>query len=107
MTNFNPLGLAAKNLEFIKKTIETSLSKNNRTFVYVFGSRASGRHRKYSDLDLWIESEKTIEAKTLQALRELFSDSDLPIQVDIVTPEICLAEYSDSIQQQKKLWFSF
>jgi predicted nucleotidyltransferase len=52
--------------------------------VYVFGSRATGRTRYLSDLDLLLDCETPIDPSTLQALLEAFDESDLPIEVDVV-----------------------
>ncbi len=52
--------------------------------VWAFGSRVSGRARPYSDLDLAIISEQPLPIDVLAALKEDFSESDLPWKVDIV-----------------------
>ena len=52
--------------------------------VWVFGSRATGRARRYSDLDLAIDAGRTLSLDETAALGEAFSDSDLPYRVDIV-----------------------
>ena len=60
-----------------------------RTFVpgckvRAFGSRVSGEAQKFSDLDLAVEGEKTLEIATIAKLKEAFSESDLPIKIDIL-----------------------
>ncbi len=52
--------------------------------VWVFGSRATGRARRYSDLDLAIDAGRPLSLDETAALAEAFSDSDLPYRVDIV-----------------------
>jgi uncharacterized protein len=52
--------------------------------VYVFGSRARGTAKPFSDLDLAVDAEATIPPDRLDSLREAFSESDLPILVDLV-----------------------
>jgi predicted nucleotidyltransferase len=52
--------------------------------VWVFGSRATGRARRYSDLDLAIDAGRQLSLDETGALAEAFSDSDLPYRVDIV-----------------------
>ena len=47
----------------------------------VFGSRATGRSRRFSDLDVCIRSPITLG--TLGGLREAFDESDLPFVVDL------------------------
>jgi predicted nucleotidyltransferase len=52
--------------------------------VWVFGSRAAGRARHHSDLDLAIDAGAPLTLDQTAALAEAFSDSDLPYRVDIV-----------------------
>ena len=52
--------------------------------VWVFGSRATGRARRYSDLDLTIDAGRRLTLDEAAILRETFEESDLPYQVDIV-----------------------
>ncbi len=52
--------------------------------VWVFGSRAKRSARRFSDLDLAIISEQPLPFETGGALREDFSESDLPFRVDIL-----------------------
>ena len=54
------------------------------TKVWVFGSRVTGRARRYSDLDLAIDAGRRLTLDEIAALAEAFSDSDLPYQVDLV-----------------------
>jgi predicted nucleotidyltransferase len=55
-----------------------------RAQAYVFGSRATGRGKRFSDLDIALEIEDGLTIETLAKLREAFSESDLPMTVDIV-----------------------
>ncbi|HVH79838.1 MAG TPA: nucleotidyltransferase domain-containing protein [Stellaceae bacterium] len=52
--------------------------------VWVFGSRATGRARHYSDLDLVIDAERRLTLDETGQLADAFTDSDLPYRVDIV-----------------------
>jgi type I restriction enzyme S subunit len=52
--------------------------------VWVFGSRATGRARRYSDLDLAIDAGRRLTLDETAILREAFEESDLPYRVDIV-----------------------
>ena len=54
------------------------------TKAWVFGSRATGRARRYSDLDLAIDAGRRLSLDELAELTEAFSDSDLPYKVDII-----------------------
>lgn len=50
--------------------------------VVVFGSRASGRYRSASDLDLALKG--TVGAADILALQDAFYESDLAIEVDVL-----------------------
>jgi predicted nucleotidyltransferase len=52
--------------------------------AWVFGSRATGRARRYSDLDLTIDAGRRLRLDETARLTEAFSDSDLPYRVDLL-----------------------
>ncbi len=52
--------------------------------VRVFGSRAKGAPKPYSDLDLALNGGEPLPLAVLADLAEAFSTSDLPFKVDIV-----------------------
>ena len=52
--------------------------------VVVFGSRATGRSKPFSDLDLAILGDVAVPSPTLAALADDFDESSLPFRVDIV-----------------------
>ena len=54
------------------------------TRAWVFGSRATGRARRYSDLDLAIDAGRRLTLDEIAGLTEAFSDSDLPYKVDLI-----------------------
>lgn len=53
--------------------------------VYLFGSRANGRARKYSDVDLALKNGAAqIDRDVISRLRTAFEFSDLPYRVDLI-----------------------
>ena len=50
----------------------------------MFGSRATGKARRYSDLDLAIVGSGSLNLRTLGRLLMEFEESDLPFTVDVV-----------------------
>ncbi|WVH09653.1 MAG: Nucleotidyltransferase domain protein [Fluviibacter phosphoraccumulans EoVTN8] len=52
--------------------------------VWAFGSRATGKAKKFSDLDLCIDTGKPLGLNLASALAEDFAESDLPWKVDLV-----------------------
>ena len=51
--------------------------------VWIFGSRAAGRARPYSDLDLVIDAGRPLRLDELGRLAEAFCESELPYRVDV------------------------
>lgn len=66
--------------------------------VLVFGSRASGRARRHSDLDLAIAG-PVPDALTLAELRLDFEESDLPFKVDVLALEEAPARLRREIER--------
>ncbi len=52
--------------------------------VDVFGSRAGGRVKPYSDLDLVLEGSSALPPALIGTLAEAFDESLLPFKVDLV-----------------------
>ena len=52
--------------------------------LFIFGSRARGTNRKFSDIDLGVEGQKKLSPKEYLALITSLDDSDLPYKVDVV-----------------------
>ncbi len=50
--------------------------------VYVFGSRVTGKHKKFSDLDICLKDD--ISDYEYEILKEKFEKSDLLFKVDLV-----------------------
>ena len=88
-------GISKEQYAWLKKILNTYLPGLK---VHVFGSRARGDHKKYSDLDLAIESEKQIASKTLMELQEQFAASSLPFKVDLVELQKIEPDFRKNIQ---------
>jgi predicted nucleotidyltransferase len=64
----------------IVKNILGDYAKDTR----VFGSRAKGIHKKFSDLDLCITHTAPLPLEEVGRLAHAFTESDLPFTVDVV-----------------------
>ncbi len=67
--------------------------------VWAFGSRVTGRARKYSDLDLAVFPPSPLRLKDYGQLREAFEESDLDICVDIVDWPQASPEFRRCVEQ--------
>ncbi len=56
----------------------------NEYKIFIFGSRATGAAKKFSDYDVGIIGKKPVEWKVLSLADEAFEESDFPFKVDIV-----------------------
>ena len=75
-------GLEKRHLEFVKHILTKYVHDGSAKF-YIFGSRAKGNYRKYSDIDIAIESNNfTDEIKS--KLEFEFENSTLPYEVDVI-----------------------
>ena len=67
-------------IEIIRKIFLPYTSKIKK--IILFGSRATGKAKPYSDIDIAIVGE--LSAEELTEIRELFEESSLPIEVDVI-----------------------
>jgi len=81
MNGLSPLALSADELAVVKAILVRHVPEAS---VWVFGSRATGKAKKYSDLDLCIKANQALGLDLMSAMAEDFSESDLPWKVDIV-----------------------
>lgn len=66
----------------IKNTALKYLGKDCRLFI--FGSRAEGKNRKFSDIDLGIWGKTKIPGHLIVKVQEELENSRLPYKVDVV-----------------------
>ena len=75
-------GLDKRHINFIIETLKQNLPNGE---FYIFGSRAKGTNKEYSDIDIAVKcNDKKISADVLGNLLITFTDSTLPYEVDIV-----------------------
>jgi predicted nucleotidyltransferase len=76
------LAVSSTHLDIVRNILSTYLPANAK--VWAFGSRASGRVKTYSDLDLLIDAGRRLTLAESADLSEAFSESDLPWKVDFI-----------------------
>lgn len=59
----------------------------NGVEVLLFGSRAKGTAREFSDIDLCIKSDRPVSHTDLSNWKERFQNSNIPYKVDVVLYE--------------------
>lgn len=71
------------------------------TKVWIFGSRAKGRARRYSDLDLAVDAGRQLTIDETAALRDHFDECDLPYKVDLIDWHAAGARFRELIAAQR------
>jgi len=75
------IDLPPEHLEIVRTVLRSSVPQYD---VWAFGSRVSHRAQPFSDLDLAIVSDSPLGFGQLGDLCDAFSESDLPIKVDLL-----------------------
>lgn len=81
MTTATMLALSKHQVRTLRDIVERVLPGAQ---AWVFGSRATGRARPFSDVDLLITRPAALSWAERAELRDAFEASDLPFRVDIV-----------------------
>lgn len=81
MTARAPPDIEARHLAIVRRILREHVPHCR---IWAFGSRALGKAKRFSDLDLAIECDRPLSLERNAALAEAFSESDLPWKVDIV-----------------------
>lgn len=65
--------------------------------VFIFGSRITGQHHPYSDVDLLYRTPSQLPTGFLSNLKESLEDSRFPYAVDLVDENDLAASYRDNV----------
>ena len=90
-------GLSAKDWRTVNQLVIEPLSTQHHAQVWVFGSRARGQQRPFSDLDILVDSESPLEPALLGEIRAALEESNLPIKVDLVELNTLADAYRDQV----------
>ena len=93
------LALSGEELSVVKAILRAHLP--NSVTVHVFGSRAVGQPKAWSDLDLLLEAAAPVPLSTIATLTEVFEESELPWKVDIVDRRTISEGFGRLIDQSK------
>ncbi|WP_298269499.1 nucleotidyltransferase family protein [Geobacter sp.] len=75
------IDVAPQYLETVKAILRRHVPDRE---VWVFGSRATGTAKQYSDLDLAVIGDTPLDFGRLALLENDFDESELPFKVDVV-----------------------
>ena len=94
-----PIDIRADHLRIVHDVLARHLPDGVR--VWVFGSRATWATKDSSDLDLALEGDTQVPARSLAALESAFEDSDLPYAVDVVDVNRIGRRFRRIVEQQR------
>ena len=69
--------------------------------VWVFGSRATGKAKRFSDLDLAVDAGRPLTLSEQARISDAFTESPLPWRVDIVDMQTVSDRFRHIIDEQK------
>lgn len=95
-------GVDDNSWDILRKLVLDPL-KSYGSRVYLFGSRARGTYRKFSDVDLLIEANITnpVTLHQLYEIRSAIEDSRFPYKVDLVDSTELAESYRDQVHSEK------
>jgi uncharacterized protein len=93
-------GLEPKHLEILNQLLFMPLKKHGAR-VWVFGSRARGDHKKFSDLDVLFEESQPLPMSALSKIKEDLEESVLPIKVDLVDLQHLAESYRPNVLHER------
>ena len=99
MTRPRVIDISADHRELVLQILRTHLPRGTK--AWVFGSRASGRARRYSDLDLAIDIRRRLTLDETASLADAFSESDLTYRVDVVDWRAIDDRFRQIIKQER------
>ena len=94
-----PIDIRADHLRIVHDVLARHLPDGVR--VWVFGSRATWATKDSSDLDLALEGDGEIPARSLAALESAFEDSDLPYAVDVVDVKRIGERFQETVRRHR------
>ncbi len=70
--------------------------------VYIFGSRATGKNHPFSDVDILIEGEVSMETSLkLGFIKEFFEESNFPYKIDLVVEKDLAQNYRPGVIKER------
>ncbi len=94
----SPIDISNDQLKIVLDILQKHLDEHTK--IWVFGSRAKGLAKKFSDLDLAIDAGKTLSFDKLTDLEDAFVESDFAYKVDIVDLQNVKESFKQIITEQ-------
>ena len=86
------------------KDLVLDMLKDQKTKVFIFGSRAYGDNTNTSDIDIGLLPYEEIEPKKITLLKEKLEDLNVPYKVEIVDFNEVSEEFKNEALKKIILW---
>jgi type I restriction enzyme, S subunit len=95
------IDLTIEQLETVKQILKKHLPTG--IVIWVFGSRATGTAKEYSDLDIALQTEngQRLEFELIVKLMDDFVESNLPFKVDVIDYNAASGIFKQNVDSQK------
>jgi predicted nucleotidyltransferase len=95
-------GLSEKEFQFLKEKLIQPL-KDYHCRVYLFGSRATAKQKKFSDIDILysVDQNHPLPSYFISNLLIELEDSNFPYKVDLVDDKKLAKSYQPQIENEK------
>lgn len=96
----SPFGFTEQEFAFLMENFVSPLKKLGAR-VYLFGSRATGKQQKFSDVDLLFSSSPQLPSAEVYVLLAKMEESSFPYKIDLVNEAELAHSYKDSVNRDK------
>jgi predicted nucleotidyltransferase len=69
--------------------------------VWIFGSRARGDHKTFSDVDILYSLQPSLRLADLGNIRETIEESNFPFKVDLVDENVLAESYREQVLRER------
>lgn len=98
-------GLKPSEIQEMKKLFQDFFGDLDDAKIYLFGSRATGKYKEFSDIDIAVNSKSSDLSKKISLFNEGWEKSKLPYKVDITSWKDIYKPYLPRIRKEKiTLW---
>jgi len=72
--------------------------------IYLFGSRARGKHSQWSDIDLALDAKKPLEPTRIDEINSMLKESNIPYSIVVLDFHSASKDMQNSIKQEGIQW---
>jgi predicted nucleotidyltransferase len=98
-------GLKPEEQRQVKDLLQKHFGDLDDVKVYLFGSRAKGKHKPFSDIDLAVKSKSKDLSNRIALFQEDWEKSNLPYKADITSWKDLFKPYLPEIRKTKKVFW--